>query len=125
MNKTLLISIIVIVLIIIGAVAFNYNQGTSAPVTPTPEPIATSTPVAADEISLAEIAKHNSATSCYAAVNGSVYDLTSWISDHPGGSQAILGLCGTDGSSAFTNQHGGQPQPEAALANFKIGSLAH
>lgn len=73
--------------------------------------------------SMAEIAMHNSRASCWSAVNGSVYDLTRWISAHPGGSQAILYMCGIDGTEAFTAQHGGQSRPESELAKLKIGTL--
>jgi cytochrome b involved in lipid metabolism len=52
-----------------------------------------------------------------------VYDLTRWISDHPGGEQAILSICGKDGSSAFDNQHGGQSKPERILAGYEIAPL--
>jgi len=72
---------------------------------------------------LADVAKHNSQSSCWAAINGSVYDLTSWINQHPGGPERILAICGTDGSAAFNQQHGGQSEPAAELATFRIGSL--
>lgn len=72
---------------------------------------------------LAEVASHNTAQSCYTAVNSSVYDVTSWIKQHPGGEQAIIGMCGKDASSAFDAQHGGQSRPESELASFKIGVL--
>ncbi len=73
---------------------------------------------------MAQVKQHNSASSCYTAINGSVYDVTSWINQHPGGASAILSLCGTDGSAAFDAQHGGQRRPESELASFKIGALA-
>jgi cytochrome b involved in lipid metabolism len=57
-------------------------------------------------------------------VNGGVYDLTSWIGQHPGGSKAILGICGKDGSAAFNEQHSSQRRPANELAGFKIGVLA-
>ncbi len=72
---------------------------------------------------LAEVAIHNSAQSCWTAIDGNVYDVTSWISRHPGGAQAILSLCGKDGSVAFNGQHGGQRRPASELAGFKIGVL--
>ena len=72
---------------------------------------------------LADVSAHKDKTSCWTAINGSVYDLTSWIAQHPGGEQMILGLCGTDGSAAFNTQHGGQAQPATELAHFKIGAL--
>ena len=72
----------------------------------------------------AEVATHGNVSSCWTSVNGNVYDVTAWISHHPGGSSAILSLCGHDGTSAFTAQHGGQRRPEQELASFKIGALA-
>ncbi len=74
---------------------------------------------------LADVAKHNSASSCWTAINGNVYDVTSWINQHPGGPEAILSLCGTDGSSAFNTQHGGQRRPASELASFRIGPLIY
>ncbi len=73
---------------------------------------------------LADIAKHNSPSSCYTAVSGGVYDLTPFINQHRGGSQAILSLCGIDGTAKFMAQHGGQGRPEQELASLKIGTLA-
>ena len=73
---------------------------------------------------LAEVATHNSAASCYTAVNGGVYDATGFINKHPGGAEKILNLCGKDGSTFFNKQHGGQAKAEAALASLKIGTLA-
>ena len=72
---------------------------------------------------LAQVAKHASATSCWSVVNGNVYDLTRWINRHPGGASRILGMCGKDATSAFEAQHGGQGRPERELKSFRIGSL--
>lgn len=71
-----------------------------------------------------EVSKHNSATSCYASINGNVYDLTSWINQHPGGTLKILAICGRDGSALFNLKHGGDRKPEDKLVIFKIGTLA-
>jgi len=73
---------------------------------------------------MAQVAAHNSASSCWTAINGKVYNLTAWIDQHPGGPEAILSLCGTDGTAAFEAQHGGQARPEAELANFYVGPLS-
>ena len=79
---------------------------------------------AASGYTMAQVAAHGSESSCWTAINGNVYDVTSWISQHPGGAQAIISLCGHDGSAAFNDQHGGQRRPESELASFKIGALA-
>lgn len=83
-----------------------------------------STPATSGGITLADIAKHSDAQSCWSAINGNVYDLTSWIPQHPGGPQAILSICGIDGSGAFNAMHGGRPRQAMILAGFKIGTLA-
>lgn len=70
-----------------------------------------------------DVAKHNSADSCYTAINGSVYDVTSFIYKHPGGAENILAICGKDGTSAFDMQHEGNMRVEDLLATFKIGTL--
>ncbi len=86
---------------------------------PSPTPTSSGIP----SYTLAQIAKHNGMTSCWTAINGTVYDLTNWIAQHPGGEAAILSICGKDGSVAFNNQHGGQMKQQEILKTFKIGLL--
>ena len=70
-----------------------------------------------------EVAIHNSSTSCWSIVENSVYDLTSWIKNHPGGPEAISAMCGKDATELFNSQHGGQSNPLQALEQHNIGSL--
>ncbi len=65
---------------------------------------------------MAEVAKHNSETSCRSAINGNIYDLGAFVSQHPGGDRNILKICGIDGTMAFEGKHGGQNRPEKTLA---------
>lgn len=78
-----------------------------------------------EQYSMTEVAKHNTRADCWAVVNGSVYGLTEWIAKHPGGAEAIIQLCGKDGSSLFNNQHGEFAQALQVLAGLKIGVLAN
>lgn len=52
-----------------------------------------------------EIASHASRKSCWAIINGSVYDLTSFLGSHPGGSSIILKYAGQDATHAFESIH--------------------
>ena len=81
------------------------------------------TPTAPSGYTMAQVKAHATASSCWTAVNGKVYDVTSWISQHPGGAGAIISMCGIDGSSAFNGQHGGQRRPATELASFLLGPL--
>jgi hypothetical protein len=94
--------------------------------TPTPTPTATATPTPTPTIAgytMAQVRANNSARSCWTAIDGFVYDLTRWISSHPGGSGAILFLCGTDGTNAFKSQHDNQARPAIRLDGYKLGPL--
>jgi cytochrome b involved in lipid metabolism len=73
---------------------------------------------------MAEVNQANSQSKCWTVIGGSVYDLTTYMSIHPGGVSKILSLCGTDGTKAFNNQHGMQSLPINTLEKLKIGVLA-
>lgn len=91
--------------------------------TPTP-PLSPTPPK--DSYTSAQVASHNTSINCWTSISGSVYDLTAWISQHPGGEAVILSICGRDGTQAFLSQHGNprDTRPEAILATFRIGVLA-
>lgn len=72
---------------------------------------------------LTDVSSHNSASSCWSAINGKVYDLTAWVNSHPGGKPAILMICGKDGSPLFNTQHGGASRPQSILSDYFIGLL--
>lgn len=52
----------------------------------------------------AEVQKHNSSSDCWTIISGKVYNVTDFISRHPGGSE-ILRACGTDATTLFTTRH--------------------
>ncbi|HMS30769.1 MAG TPA: cytochrome b5-like heme/steroid binding domain-containing protein [Candidatus Saccharibacteria bacterium] len=80
------------------------------------------------------VAKHDSKDDCWTIIDGSVYDLTSYINNHPGGSQ-ILKACGTDGTKLFQQRmNGGEkvgsgtPHSSSAqrqLKELRIGELTN
>ena len=87
--------------------------------TPTPNPVATTA-----GYTMAQVAANNSAKSCWAVIEGSVYNLTAWINSHPGGMGAIISLCGTEATSSFKGKHGNQSRPAAQLSGYLLGPLA-
>ncbi|CAL0305406.1 unnamed protein product [Lupinus luteus] len=48
-----------------------------------------------------EVSKHNKTEDCWVIISGKVYDLTSFIEDHPGGAEVILAATGKDGTSDY------------------------
>jgi cytochrome b involved in lipid metabolism len=73
---------------------------------------------------MAVVATHNTATSCWTVIDNNVYDLTNWISKHPGGPAAIQQLCGRDGTTIFHGQHGNAQLQADILATYKVGPLS-
>lgn len=88
--------------------------------TPTPTPVVTPTPTG---YTMAQVKANNTAKSCWSVIDGYVYNLTNWINSHPGGSGAILFLCGTDGTNAFKAQHENQSKPAVRLDTYRLGPL--
>jgi cytochrome b involved in lipid metabolism len=75
-------------------------------------------------ITVAEVLKHNTQADCWSVVNGNVYDLTSYISQHKGGEAVIKAICGKDGTKSFSGQHAGEAKPKTDLSSLLVGPLA-
>ena len=111
-----------------GAVsAWKDRVAEAAPITSdvSPAPLGTTGGTASGQLMLSaqEVAKHSSASDCWSVVNGNVYNLTSYIQSHPGGSTVLKNICGKDGSAAFSNQHNTQGKPNSVLKSFYLGAL--
>lgn len=130
MDKKSIIGIIVLVVVAAGAFVFSSSlqngKSTEFP--------AASREVGGEEASIAnsgetevfsmeEVEAANTRDRCYAVVDGGVYDLTPWINSHPGGSERIIRLCGTDATEAFSGKHGENRKANEILETFKVGIL--
>ena len=85
-----------------------------------PKPI---NPAGTINLSNSEIKTHNLKSDCWSIVNGNVYNLTTYVQNHPGGASVIANICGKDGTNAFTNQHNTQGKPNSVLSGFLLGSV--
>jgi cytochrome b involved in lipid metabolism len=92
--------------------------------TPTPSPTPTAEIATQAGYTMDKVRENNSASSCWSIINGNVYDLTKWISSHPGGRSAITGICGRDGTSSFNGRHRGDGGPASILTGYLLGPLA-
>ncbi|EZG55429.1 cytochrome protein [Gregarina niphandrodes] len=52
-----------------------------------------------------EIQKHVTRESAWMVLNGKVYDITDYLSVHPGGSEILLKFCGRDATKQFMSIH--------------------
>ncbi|MBS9402673.1 cytochrome b5 domain-containing protein [Halomonas sp. TRM85114] len=79
-----------------------------------------------DPITLAELAEHDSAESCWKAIDGRVYDITDYVPNHPTEESVILEWCGREATEGWDNKRPGvphSPRAEGMLEDYLIGRL--
>ncbi|KAL3458719.1 cytochrome b5-like heme/steroid binding domain-containing protein [Aspergillus heterothallicus] len=69
-----------------------------------------------------ELVLHNKDGDMWLAIDGTVYDLTKFSGEHPGGKKILLGVAGTDASKKYRKYHGDNILQRYAQ-EYKIGTL--
>jgi len=127
MNKKLLIALIVGLVIAAFVSFFVFGKEAVAPetqATPAQSQNQRSGAQADTILTEAEVAKHNSQEDCWTIIEGSVYDLTDFISQHPGGARAISQACGIDATGFFNgSREGGRSGGHSAFDRDQLNSL--
>lgn len=113
-------------LILAGCSQTNIPAATITPPPAATTETVTTTPATGSRVAMytmSDISQHNSESDCWLVIDSSVYDVTSFITDHPGGEE-ILNGCGKDATDLFKGQakHGG-PEAQTTLPTLKIGEL--
>jgi cytochrome b involved in lipid metabolism len=93
---------------------------------PTPTRTKTASPTASSgltKLTIEEVSKNASATSCWSIIYGNVFNLTKWIGKHPGGAEKIRAICGKDGTNSFERQHTGDGGAANQLSAYFLGKL--
>jgi len=73
-------------------------------------------------ISKAEVAKHNTEQDCWIIIKGKVYDVTTYLDDHPGGVEIITDLAGEDSTEDFDDV-GHSEEAYGMLDDMYVGDL--
>jgi cytochrome b involved in lipid metabolism len=133
MKKLLAVSIVIFSLfmsyVVVGGFLQKQQKESASETTPaatTPAP-ATST-TSGKSFSSSEVATHASTTDCWLIINNTVYDVTTFLAEHPGGAAVIIPYCGKEATRAFDTQDRGSrgghsSNASSMLATYKIGTL--
>lgn len=143
MNSKVIAGVIVLVLVVVAAFLFVASSPDNSDSSQSNNSAATASGAdretqnnqkqTLETFTLEEVATHNSREDCWTVINGSVYNLTSYIPRHSGGDN-ILSACGVDATSYFNGQQAGQlgevndhttsSTALSQLSQLKIGTLA-
>lgn len=70
------------------------------------------------------MARHNSPESCWVILYGNVYDVTDFLSEHPGGAKIILSLAGKDATGEYDPVHPPGTLEENLKPEAKLGLVS-
>ncbi|RAL15306.1 putative cytochrome b5 reductase [Aspergillus homomorphus CBS 101889] len=74
------------------------------------------------EYTLAEVATHNRKDDLWIAIHGQVFDVTTYLVDHPGGIEVLLETAGTDATAEFEDA-GHSEDAYEILQEYLVGNL--
>ncbi|KAI0169680.1 cytochrome B5 [Hypoxylon sp. FL1284] len=74
------------------------------------------------EFTAKEVATHHSTEDAWMVIHGQVYNVTSYLNDHPGGAEVLIETAGTDASEAFDNA-GHSEDAFEIMAKYRVGKL--
>jgi len=90
---------------ILNKYATNLYRGEISNTHQTTSAVARNQTAARPLLTVQEVAKHSSKEDCWVIIENNVYDVTTFLSDHPGGKRAILMYAGKDGTKEFKMLH--------------------
>jgi cytochrome b involved in lipid metabolism len=92
----------------------SVSSGNPVPTSP-PAAAPTQAPVAATPMS--QLSSHSTPSDCWMAISGNVYNVSAFLSAHPGGAPIMIPYCGKDATAAYNNKGGsGNSHSSAATA---------
>lgn len=133
MNKAVLgVSIFILSMFMVSYIALGLpipgyidTDNSSTVVSKSTSPTLTPTQKLPTEYKLSEIALHRRENDCWMSIEGSVYDVSDYATDHPGGRMDLLAGCGIDATELYTTGKAGRHHERAVaiLESYKIGTL--
>ncbi|KAF2567034.1 hypothetical protein F2Q70_00024318 [Brassica cretica] len=76
----------------------------------------------ANLISFHDVAKHKCKNDCWILIHGKVYDISSFIDEHPGGDNVLLAVTGKDASTDFDDVNHSNEAKET-MKKYCIGDV--
>lgn len=120
MKRFVSISLMIFVVVVAGIFVFSSVDKTKVNQTQA------KTNINQSELTQTSVSKHISSSDCWLIIKDKVYDVSTYINSHPGGSEAITSYCGKDATIAFETKGGSGSHSSNAysiLDGYYIGDL--
>lgn len=75
-----------------------------------------------EQYKLSQVAAHNTKNDCWLMIHNKVYDVTKFLSEHPGGEEVLLDVAGTESTDAFEDV-GHSNDARDMLVDYLIGDV--
>ena len=75
-----------------------------------------------NQYTLEDISNHNTENDCWICIYTTVYDITDFLNEHPGGKSLLLQVAGQDATEYFEELHRPEILDEIA-EDYKIGNI--
>ena len=115
-----------IVVVVVGSALLFYGKTLNdieEQAIPQQAPQPTSAAAAKQTYTMADVATHSNESDCWLVIENKVYDVTSFIPNHPGGKEILKG-CGKDATALFQGEREHQENNASTyLPTYMIGSL--
>ncbi len=125
-NISIIIGSMILILCIVGLMyVLRTTPSKKIPsILPTPISTTTNEPTTATQKTyvMTDVAQHATRTDCWLVLEEKVYDVTSFIQEHPGGERILEG-CGKDATSLFQSIDDHIPRALEYLPAYFIGNL--
>jgi cytochrome b involved in lipid metabolism len=77
---------------------------------------------------VADVSSHSTYDNCWLIINNGVYDVTTFLGQHPGGASTITPYCGKEATNAFNTKdqgagNGHSSQATNMLADYIVGTI--
>jgi cytochrome b involved in lipid metabolism len=120
LNKELIFGLVSVFIlsVLLTVQVMNYKSPSVTPITPSKALQADPTARLTNDV----ISKHSSAGDCWIIINNKVYEVTSFLSRHPGGGGLITPYCAKDATEPF-NSKGGRGISHSATAMRLLGLI--
>ena len=129
MKKELLIALGITILLMGGVFVFmrkpTPNSSSTIPLKTANESSIKTQTTPGVYVDISTVQTHDTADNCWIIIDKNIYEMTSYMSSHPGGAKTIIPWCGKESTNAFNTIKNGKGHSTAAEMDLDLYYLGN